>query len=110
MATIEIVDPRAAVVRSNRGSGRGFPDDLDGAVIGVFTDDLWPSYDFVAEEWTRAFEDRGAKVVRWRASPEMRVHVLPYPLVTLPETQIRTIANDQVAALLDACRSRAGRP
>jgi hypothetical protein len=34
----------------------------------------------------------------------MRTLVLPYPLVTLPESEIRSIANGHFGGLLDAAR------
>jgi hypothetical protein len=146
------------------------------------TDDLWPSYDSVTDEWTNLLDARGAKVVQWRASQaarhdeagghvpsefvtlasvlenvdfavvglgncgsctartiddtvealeagvgavavvtaefeafarvlakrhnwaDMRVQVLPYPLVTLPKDEIQRIGRDHVDALLSVCR------
>jgi hypothetical protein len=151
-------------------------------VVAVCTDDLWPSYDWVADEWTSLLEAAGAKVVHWRASAaarhdadggrvradfvplvellqqvgfavlglgncgsctsrtiddtvevldaglgavavvtsefelfasvlakrkswaEMHLHVLPYPLVTRPEPEIRQIARESFQALLATCR------
>jgi hypothetical protein len=178
VTTIEIVDPRAEIVHVSLGAGPPLPSDLNGVVVAMCTDDLWPSYDWVAEEWTSLLEARGAKLVHWRASQaarhdaagrhvpadfvpltrvapdvdfaivglgncgsctsrtiddtvevlgagagavavvtsefaafakilakrqkraDMRVHILPYPLVTLAEEEIRNIARQQWEALL----------
>jgi hypothetical protein len=184
MATVEIVDPRAEMIHHSRGAGPALPQDLDGVVVAMCTDDLWPSYDSVAAAWTSLLEARGAKVVQWRASQaarhdgtdsshvpadfvplaqvlpdvdfavvglgncgsctnrtiddtvevleagvgavavvtsefeafarilakrqkwaDMRVQVLPYPLVTLPKEDIQGIAEDSLDGLLTLCRS-----
>src|ERR1700722_1392455 len=72
MSTIEIVAPRAEFDQAGSGAGPALALDLAGVVVGMFTDDLWPSYDWVAEAWTSMLESRGAKVVNWRASQAAR--------------------------------------
>jgi hypothetical protein len=43
-----------------------------------------------------------AKRQRWA---DMRVQVLPYPLVTLPKEEIQRIATDSLDGLLTLCRA-----
>jgi hypothetical protein len=183
MASVEIVDPRGELIAANLGAGPQLPSDLNGVVLAICTDDLWPSYDLVAEEWVVLLEGLGAKVVRWRTSQaarhdadggrvpgdfvplasivqdvdfavvglgncgsctsrtiddsvevleagvgavavvtsefetfarilakrqkwaDMRIQVLPYPLVTLPKQEIQAIARAQFDALLALSRS-----
>ncbi len=42
--------------------------DLAGKVVGFRLDELWRSWDWVADEWSRVLRDLGAEVVTWRAS------------------------------------------
>ena len=53
---------------------------------------------------TKEFEGLAKIVAQHTGRPGMRTLVLPYPLVTLPETEIREIAHEHFGRLLDAIR------
>jgi hypothetical protein len=181
MPTIEMIDPRAAPASAGEGAGPPLRQPIADLVIGVCTDDLWPAYDIVADQWTRMLGEGGAKILHWRSAqavtqegarpaggvpftplsevvtdmhfalvglgncgsctsrtvddtvevlnsgigaaavvtaefeafaralarrrgwPEMRLVVLPFPLVTLPAPEIRRIAEDSFGRLLKVC-------
>src|ERR1700734_2105359 len=41
VTTVEIVDPRAEIVHHSLGAGPPLPEDLNGVVVALCTDDLW---------------------------------------------------------------------
>jgi hypothetical protein len=51
---------------------------------------------------TAQFKDIAATFARLGGRPDLRLEVLPYPLDTLPEEEVRQIAKEHFAAALDA--------
>ena len=172
-ARIVVLDPTAEVGASKRDPG---PDagPLTGKVVGFRVDALWPSWDWVVDEWTKALEAAGVSVRSFRrvqglagsegtdadktyaamlatvdaaivglgncgsctswtikdasqaaemglptiavvteqftglagtlaahyGRPGLRTHVLPFPLQTRPEREVRAIAQDAFSHVL----------
>lgn len=67
MATGNVLDPRA--VRADDITAPG-PDagPLAGKVVGFRLDEIWRSWDWVAEYWAEEFRNAGATVKFWRSS------------------------------------------
>ena len=53
------------VPRKEQGDDRSGPaiDDLDGRLVALRLDWLWPAYNAVVEEWSARFTERGARVL-----------------------------------------------
>jgi hypothetical protein len=64
---VQILDPTTIAAEDITDPG---PDvrDLAGVKLGMRVDILWPAYDWIADEWIRAFQADGADVVSWRAA------------------------------------------
>lgn len=56
---------------------------------------------------TEHFERLGRGLAAQRGRPGLRIHVLPYPLDTRPETEVRELARDHYPALLQGMGARA---
>lgn len=61
-----IVDPRRAAGAGEGSAGPALTD-VHGKRIGFRLDELWKSWEWVADEWRGMLEERGAEVVTWRA-------------------------------------------
>ena len=63
--TVVVVSPAGAVAPGDESPG---PDAgrLTGRTVGFRVDRLWRSWDWVADEWAKAFERAGASTMLWR--------------------------------------------
>ena len=66
MANITVVSPRPKRAAPDLDPGPGL-ERLEGAVIGIRADYIWPEWDVISEEWARMLEADGASIRRWRA-------------------------------------------
>lgn len=65
--TVRVLDPTSLLGDDNPGPGP-LLDTVSGRRIGIRLDILWPSWDWLADEWARLLEADGATIVRWRAA------------------------------------------
>jgi hypothetical protein len=63
---ITVLSPRPQRAPADEDPGPGL-DSLEGAVIGLRTDYIWPEWDVVSSEWAAVLEARGAQLRFWRA-------------------------------------------
>lgn len=66
VATVQVLDPRGVVESDGGGAG---PDagSLAGKRVGFRIDVLWPAWDLVVDEWSKALREAGAaETVSWR--------------------------------------------
>ncbi|MGH7856689.1 MAG: hypothetical protein ACREQY_05105, partial [Candidatus Binatia bacterium] len=66
MTRVRILDPTAPPPGDDLGPG---PDagNLRGKVVGIRLDRAWKSFEWVSDEWSRAFAEAGARVRLWVA-------------------------------------------
>lgn len=64
---VQVLDPTTVVGDDVTDPGPEITN-LEGVTVGMRVDILWPAYDWIADEWIKAFEGDGAKVVSWRAA------------------------------------------
>jgi hypothetical protein len=68
------VPPRALVEERSGPS----VDDLDGKVVGLRMDWLWPAYNVAVQEWAERFTERGARVVLYNTREEQDAAALEH--------------------------------
>jgi hypothetical protein len=63
---VKILDPSAELDDDSPDPGPDL-DSLEGVRVGIRVDILWPSWDWVVDEWTESLEAEGASVETWRS-------------------------------------------
>jgi hypothetical protein len=66
MTKLTVLSPRPKREPADESPGPGLAS-LQGAVVGMRTDYIWPEWDIVSAEWAQMLEADGALIRRWRA-------------------------------------------